>query len=70
MARRIKRFFVFLFFSLFFSLLSGRVTVSDKSDKKDASISGDKTSKTTIWSLNSARAEGDDDPYKCDDAAD
>ena len=25
MARRIKRFFVFLFFSLFFSLLSGRI---------------------------------------------
>ena len=69
MARRIKRFFVFLFFSLFFSLLSGRITVSEKADKKEASVSGDKTPKTAVWSLNSARAE-DDDPYKCDPAAD
>ncbi|MBR6411690.1 MAG: hypothetical protein IKS41_00830 [Alphaproteobacteria bacterium] len=28
MARKIKRFFVFLFFSLFFSLLSGRINTS------------------------------------------
>ena len=28
MAKKIKRFFVFLFFSLFFSLLSGRINTS------------------------------------------
>ena len=60
MARRIKRFFVFLFFSLFFSLLSGKVTV--KQDKKDPEISGN-TKKVTVWSLNSARAEGGEPCY-------
>ena len=67
MARRIKRFFIFLFFSLFFSLLSGRLTVSDKVDKKATSVSGEKTPKTTVWSINSARAEGNGgkDPYAC-----
>ena len=62
MARRIKRFFVFLLFSLFFSLLSGRVT-ANKQEKNDTKISGE-NKKVTIWSLNSAQAE-EPDPYVC-----
>ena len=62
MARRIKRFFVFLFFSLFFSLLSGRVTTT-KQEKNDSKLSGE-NKKVTVWALNSARAEGKD-PYAC-----
>ena len=69
MARRIKRFFVFLFFSLCFSLLSGRIAVPGKSEKKDASISENKATKVTVWSLNSAQAE-DNNPYECDAPAD
>ena len=48
MAKRIKRFFVFLFFSLFFSLLSGKVNAP--SDKK----TGIKSSNSLSW--NSAEA--------------
>ena len=49
MAKRIKRFFVFLFFSLFFSLLSGRVTT-------ETSQKGSKVSPLSNRGLNSALA--------------
>ena len=69
MARRIKRFFVFLFFSLFFSLLSGRATVT-KQEKNDSELSGE-NKKVTVWALNSAHAEeGEDDDYNCSESAD
>ena len=69
MARRIKRFFVFLFFSLFFSLLSGRITAT-KQEKNDSKLSGE-SKKVTVWALNSARAEGSgEDPYQCSPSAD
>ena len=38
MARKIKRFFVFLFFSLFFSLLSGRIERSSKNEENRKSF--------------------------------
>ena len=67
MARRIKRFFVFLLFSLFFSLLSGRITAT-KQEKSDTKLAGE-NKKVTVWSLNSACAECD--PYdKCCEAED
>ena len=42
MAKKIKRFFVFLFFSLFFSLLSGKVNTP--TDKKSTVKSNDNLS--------------------------
>ncbi|MBR6412007.1 MAG: hypothetical protein IKS41_02455, partial [Alphaproteobacteria bacterium] len=74
MARKIKRFFVFLFFSIFFALLSGRIGDVKRVGKKQE-VSGllrDKKAfwptlgKKFKWSLNTARAEcyyGDE----CDD---
>ena len=53
MAKKIKRFFVFLFFSLFFSLLSGRISVSGKKEN------GNKCEcevKNKSFSLNAATA--------------
>ena len=38
MARKIKRFFVFLFFSLFFSLLSGRIDRAGKGEESKKSL--------------------------------
>ena len=73
MARKIKRFFVFLFFSLFFTLLSGRVSTPVKSGKKDQTLSENKTTKTVGWALNVARAEEEsnsDGGYKCGEADD
>ena len=68
MARRIKRFFVFLLFSMFFSLLSGRISVN-KQSQNDTKVSG-VNKKGTVWSLNAAMASVDDpdDPcYNSDD---
>ena len=55
MARRIKRFLVFLMFSLFFSLFSGRET-TPKQEKNDTKVSG-VNKKGTTWSLNAALAQ-------------
>ena len=67
MAKKIKRFFVFLFFSLFFSLLSGQV-------EKPASM-GRQVKEAKGMRLNSAEAaqccetmppcEGPNGPYCC-----
>ena len=51
MARRIKRFFVFLFFSLFFSMTSGKVSQPSQGEKKDRKVSTQNS-----FSINSAQA--------------
>jgi len=63
MARRIKRFFVFLLFSMFFSLLSGRISVN-KQSQNDTKVSGVEK-KRTVWSLNAALAQGDNPGGMC-----
>ena len=75
MARKIKRFFVFLLFSMCFSLLSKRVCINteNKSVNKDTSSGSNKTKFTSPISIvdNAANAQcgcycGEDGNWHCD----
>ena len=71
MAKKIKKFFVFLFFSIFFSLLSGRIGEVRKMGRKQE-ICNSLFGRGARLSLSVAKAQSCslDNPYCCDAPAD
>ena len=65
MARKIKRFFVFLFFSLFFSLLSGRITTPTSQKGKEVKSSACGNTAMAAACCPNGVCESEEGPYCC-----